>query len=65
MINLNDLAKELTEVEGLLQEQSISDTKEFIAVLGMRWRDMPREDALKEFEAICERGGLHSEHNDV
>jgi hypothetical protein len=40
-VNLNEVAIALTHVEGLASNQNVTDTKEFLAVLGLRWRAMP------------------------
>lgn len=56
-VNLNDLARELTLVEGKSESMNIGDTKEMLAVLGQRWRSMPEEEAEAEFRAILERAG--------
>ena len=61
-VNLNEVAIALTRVEGLASNQNVTDTKEFLAVLGLRWRAMPVEDALAEFAAIRDRAGLGSDH---
>ena len=61
-VNLNEVAAAITRVEGLSDEQNITETKEFLAVLGLRWRGMSEADALAEFEAIRSRAGLSSTH---
>jgi hypothetical protein len=61
-VNLNEVAIALTQAEGLASNQNVTDTKEFLAVLGLRWRAMPIDEALAEFEAIRERAGLGSAH---
>ena len=61
-VNLNEVAVALTRVEGLAANQNIADTKEFLAVLGLRWRALHIDEALAEFVAIRERDRLGSEH---
>jgi hypothetical protein len=58
-VNLNDLARDLTLVEGKDNSVGIADVKEILAVLGDRWRSMPEEQALEEFRAIIERAGTN------
>ena len=60
--NLNTLAQELTVAEGLGQSLSIGQVKEVLALLGIRWRNMPMEDAMAEISCLMERGGKLSEH---
>lgn len=62
-VNLNELAAELTLMEGLEDSQNIASMKEVIAVLGLRWRAMPYEAAFAEFEAIRDRAGTFSAHD--
>ena len=61
-VNLNEVAVALTAAEGLANSQNVTATKEFLAVLGLRWRAMSDADALAEFEAIRSRAGLGSAH---
>lgn len=61
-VNLNDLAHQVTLMEGLNSEQSVAQIKETIALLGIRWRSLSEEEALDEFRNIRERAGSSSEH---
>lgn len=56
-VNLNDLARDLTLMEGKEKSLNIGDTKELLAVLGERWRGMSVDAALLEFAAIRDRAG--------
>lgn len=58
--NLNKLSAELTIEEGLKESSSIGQTKEFLALLGKRWREMSPEDFLAEATAIKDRAGRKS-----
>ncbi len=63
-VNLNDVAVDLTLREGLEDSQNITSIKEFLAVLGQRWREIGPEAAQAEFEAIVARAGTSSAHDD-
>lgn len=60
--NLNDLAREITLMEGLAKKQSIAQIKETLGLLGARWREMGEEVALQEFQCIMDRAGSLSSH---
>jgi len=60
--NLNDLARDITLQEGLDSNQNIGDVKEVLALLGIRWRNMPLEEAMIEINCLIARGGKLSDH---
>jgi len=60
--NLNDLARDITLQEGLDSKQNIGDVKEILALLGIRWRNMPLEEAMIEINCLISRGGKLSDH---
>lgn len=62
-VNLKNLIVEITEAEGLNQLSNVAQVSEILALLGKRWRDMGREEALLEFDAIFDRAGKQSNHN--
>lgn len=62
--NLNDLARDITIMEGLEQNQSVAQVKETLGLLGIRWRSMPLDEAIQEFECILERAGALSSHKE-
>lgn len=61
--NLNEMAVQLTEAEGLAQQLNVTQIKEVIALLGIRWRGMAHDDFLDEVMAIRHKGGVGSAHN--
>lgn len=61
MENLNKIAVDITRREGKLQNMTIAQVKEIIAVIGMRWREMPFGDVLREVAAIYEKAGMSNE----
>lgn len=61
--NLRTIAREITLHEGLARSAGgIAQTKEFLALMGIRWRGMDEEEALAEFRCLRARGGLLSQH---
>lgn len=61
-MDLNKLAKELTEMEGLKESCTVAQVKEIIALLGIRWRTMDYSVVMTEVEAILQRAGNQSQH---
>ena len=59
-INLNKLATEIRERDSGEKNLSITDVKEIVAILGIRWRSMPASRFLHEVWAIYLRAGLNS-----
>ena len=60
--NLNQLATEIAIQEGLSFGVGVAQVKEILALLGIRWRNMPLEDAMVEINCLISRGGKLSEH---
>lgn len=56
-INLNELAKEITLLEGKSESINIAQVKEMIAILGNRWRAMEMNEVIEEVNAIRDRAG--------
>ncbi len=60
--NLNELAADISRQEGLARGVGVAQVKEVLALLGIRWRNMPLEDAMIEINCLVTRGGKLSEH---
>jgi len=60
--NLNELASDIARQEGLASGVGVGQVKEILALLGIRWRNMPLEDAMIEINCLISRGGKLSEH---
>jgi len=61
MANLNRMASELAEVEGLKEPISVAQVKEVLGCLGERWRQNPdKADVQEEIAAILKRAGKRS-----
>lgn len=60
--NLNTLARDLTLNENLKKSLSIAQVKEILALLGLRWRNLPTEDFLFEVDLILKNAGKSSQH---
>lgn len=61
--NLNEMAQQLTLIEGLADQLNITQIKEVLGLLGIRWRAMAHDDFLEEVMAIRHKGGVGSSHN--
>lgn len=62
--DLNEMAAEITRAEGLSKSLNVTEIKEVIALLGIRWREMSEQGFLNEALAIRAKAGLGSAHND-
>lgn len=61
--NLRTLANELSRQEGLKRSAGgVAQMSETLALLGLRWRAMPAEQAIREVSCIINRAGQLSEH---
>lgn len=56
-VDLNELAKELTLIEGKKEPISIAQVKEVMACQGARWRRVGFCTAFAEFVSIYKRAG--------
>lgn len=64
-VNLNILSKDLSKNDKGKKQIDSSQMKEFIAILGQRWRKMNYYTFMSEVFAIYKRGGLYSEEKET
>ena len=62
MANLNQLAEEITKLEGKRISLPIGQIKEVLGILGRRWRAMTSVRVIDEINSIIKRAGSNETH---
>ena len=63
-VNLNELTKILSQRDKGKKQIDSSQMKEFIGILGKRWRNMNYTEFMSEVYSIRRRAGLNTTHEE-
>lgn len=64
-VNLNDLSNELSLKDKGKKQIDNSQMKEFLGILGIRWRNLPFLEFMSEVYAIHRKAGLNINDNNI